>query len=252
MSSARISTRAAPRSRRRPDTHYTLGATTILELLQVATRHPQALAALHRLWAYITLAATGIITEEATPIIGGLAAHDRYLRLSVVGICVAGGTWVADLGLYYIGRWRGHWVRKRWPSLRKWMLRTLKIVRRHPWRASIAVRWAYGLRLTLPIACGAARVSLPIYLIGSAISALTWSFLFTLLGWAFGRTTLIVLGHVRRYENQLVVAIVIGVAIAFWVMRKRHVEEEVVEVLSSGDTAEFPKAERPDDMRQGS
>jgi membrane protein DedA with SNARE-associated domain len=132
------------------------------------------------------------------------------------------------------------------------MLRTLKIVRRHPWRASIAVRWAYGLRLTLPIACGAARVSLPIYLTGSAISAFTWSFLFTLLGWAFGRTTLIVLGHVRRYENQLVVAIVIGVAITFWIMRKRHVEEEVVEVLSSGDTAEFPNAERPDDMRQGS
>jgi membrane protein DedA with SNARE-associated domain len=223
-----------------------LGATTILDLLQEVSRHPRAIAALHRLWAYITLGATGIITEEATPIIGGLAAHDRYLRLSAVGMWVAGGTWVADLGLYYVGRLRGHWLRRRWPSLRKWMLRTLKIVRRHPWRASIAVRWAYGLRLTLPIACGAARLSLPIYLIGSAISAITWSFLFTLLGWAFGRTTLIVLGHVRRYENYLVGAIVLGVAIAFWVMRKRHVEEEVVEVLSSGDTAEIPKAERPD------
>jgi len=159
---------------------------------------------------------------------------------------VAGGTWAADLGLYYVGRLRGHWVRRRWPSLRRWMLRTLKIVRRHPWRASIAVRWAYGLRLTLPIACGAARLPLPIYLIGSAISAITWSFIFTLLGWGFGRTTLIVLGHVRRYENYLVGAIVLGVAITFWVMRKRHVEEEVVEVLSSGDTAEFPKADRPD------
>jgi len=212
-------------------------------LLQVAARHPRAIAALHRLWAYITLAATGIITEEATPIIGGLAAHDRYLRLPAVGMWVAGGTWVADLGLYYVGRWRGHWARKRWPSLRKWMLRTLKIVRRHPWRASMAVRWAYGLRLTLPIACGAARLSLPIYLVGSAISAISWSFIFTLLGWAFGRTTLIVLGHVRRYENYLVGAIVLGVGIVFWVMRKRHVEEEVVEVLSSGDRAEFPGPE---------
>lgn len=126
------------------------------------------------------------------------------------------------------------------------MLRTLKIVRRHPWRASLAVRWAYGLRLTVPIACGAARVSLPIYLVGSAISAITWSFVFTLLGWGFGRTTLIVLGHVRRYENYLVGSIVLAVAITFWVMRKRHVEEEVVEVLSSGDTAEFSKAEWPD------
>ena len=106
------------------------------------------------------------------------------------------------------------------------MVRAFRIVRRHPWRASIAVRWAYGLRLTLPIACGAARLPLWIYLIGSAISCLTWG---------FGRTTLLILGHVRRYENYLVASIVLVLAIGFWVIRKRHVEEEVVEVLASGD-----------------
>ncbi|HEY3554973.1 MAG TPA: hypothetical protein VGL67_07710, partial [Casimicrobiaceae bacterium] len=51
----------------------------------------------------------------------------------------------------------------------------------------------------------------------------------------------IMLGHVRRYENYLVAAIFIGVAIAFWVVRKKHVEDEVVEVLASGDTGEMPK-----------
>jgi membrane protein DedA with SNARE-associated domain len=212
---------------------------TILALLQVATRHPEAAAVLHRLWAYITLAATGIVTEEATPLIGGLAAHDGYLHLPAVIVWVAGGTWLADLGLYHVGRWRGRWARRRWPRLRTWMIRTFKIVRRHPWRASIAVRWAYGLRLTLPIACGAARVPLIVYAIGSAISCITWSVAFSLLGWAFGRTTLIVVGHVRRYENFLVALIVLILAIAFWIMRKRHVEDEVVEVLSSGDTAEL-------------
>ena len=34
----------------------------------------------------------------------GSAAHDQYLRLSAVGMWVAGGTWIADMGLYYIGR----------------------------------------------------------------------------------------------------------------------------------------------------
>ncbi len=115
------------------------------------------------------------------------------------------------------------------------MVRALRIVRRHPWRSSCAVRWAYGLRLTLPIACGAARLPLPVYLIGSAISCVTWAYFFSLIGWAFGRTTLIVLGHVRRYENFLVVAIVLILAIVFWAMRKQHVEDEVVEVLAAGD-----------------
>jgi membrane protein DedA with SNARE-associated domain len=223
------------------------GATTILALLQAATSHPNAVAALHRLWAYITLAATGIITEEATPLIGGLAAHDGRLHLSLVIMWVAGGTWAADLGLYYVGRWRGDWARQRWPGVRTFMVRALKIVRRHPWRSSCGVRWAYGLRVTLPIACGAARVPIPVYLIGSAVSCITWASIFSLLGWGFGRTTLIVLGHVRRYENFLVLAIILGLAVVFWIMRKRHVEDEVVEVLASGDTGPFPKVSRPDD-----
>lgn len=219
--------------------------TFLLDLLQVATRHPHAVAALHRLWAYVTLGATGIVTEEVTPIIGGLAAHERYLRLWSVVLWVAGGTWVADLGLYYVGRWRGKWARTRWPAIRTWMLRTFKIVRRHPWRTSIAVRWAYGLRATLPMACGAARMPLPIYLIGSAISCMTWSIVFTVVGWGFGRTTLIVVGHVRRYENYLFAIIVLTVAIALWVMHRRHVEDEVVEVLASGDEPDANVPEQP-------
>jgi membrane protein DedA with SNARE-associated domain len=215
-------------------------------LLQAVASQPSTATFLERLWAYLTLGMTGIITEEATPLIGGLAAHNRHLRLTAVGMWVAAGTWVAGIGLYYLGRWRGHWARRRWPSLRRLLVRGFKIVRRHPWRSSLAVRWAWGLRLTLPIACGAARLPLPIYLIGSAVSCLTWSFVFTLLGWAFGRTTLIVLGHVRRYENYLIAAIFVGVAIAFWLVRKKHVDEEVVDVLASGDTGEMPKVKLSD------
>ena len=195
------------------------------------------------MWWYITLAASGIVTEEATPLIGGLAAYEGHLQLMAVMLWIAGGTWLASLGLYYLGLWREPWARRRWPKLGLWMGRTLTIVQRHPWRSALAVRWAYGLRITLPIACGAARLPLGIYLVGTAISAVTWSLIFTLLGWGFGQTTLIVLGRVRQYENYLVGAIVLGVAIAFWVMRKRHVEEEVVEVLSSGDRDKIAKAE---------
>jgi hypothetical protein len=74
------------------------------------------------------------------------------------------------------------------------------------------------------------------------------SFFFTLLGWAFGRTTLIILGHVRRYEKALIVVIVAIMLIVFWLMRKRHVEDEVVEVLAAGDTGPIPKLSRPDDL----
>src|SRR5215813_13181956 len=117
----------------------------MLASLHAAT-DPGALSFFQRVWAYLPLGATGIITEEATPLIGGLAARSRNLELGAVGMWVAGGTWLAGLGLYYIGRLRSGWARRRWPRLRLVMIRAFKIVRRHPWRSSLAVRWAFGLR----------------------------------------------------------------------------------------------------------
>src|SRR3954468_3336798 len=114
-------------------------------LLQAAASQTSAMTFLERLWAYLTLGATGIITEEATPLIGGLAAHNRHLRLTAVFMWVAAGTWVAGIGLYYLGGWRGDGAPRRWPGLRRLLVRAFKIVRRHPWRSSLAVRWAYGL-----------------------------------------------------------------------------------------------------------
>jgi membrane protein DedA with SNARE-associated domain len=200
-----------------------------------------ALPIIDRLWWYTSLGATAIVTEEATALIGGLAAHDGHIRLLTAGFSVSAGSWGADIILYYLGRWRGRWVRRRFPGARRVMLRALTLVRRHPWRSSIAVRWAYGLRLTLPIACGAARLPIPIYLVGSAIGALTWGYVFTLLGWGFGETTLLVLGHVKRYEKYLVLIILLVSIVALMIMRRRHVENKAVEVIASGDVEPPPK-----------
>jgi membrane protein DedA with SNARE-associated domain len=159
-------------------------------------------------WAYTVLGAVSIIVEEFAPVTGGVAAHDRHLVLVWVAFSCAIGSWLADIGLYFLGRWRGVWMRKRWPRLGRALARTLLGVRRAPWRSSLAVRYAYGLRLTLPIACGAAHVPLAEYLAGSGISAFTWASLFTVVGWVFGRSSEIVLRHMSRYED------VIGLALA--------------------------------------
>ena len=194
-----------------------------------------ALPIIDRLWWYVSLAATTIVTEEATPLIGGLAAHDGHIRLSIAGFATSLGIWGYGLLLYWVGRWRGAWVRQRFPGTRPMMLRALKVVRRHPWRASLAVRFAYGLRLVLPMACGAARVPAIVYFIATAISSLVWGYLFTVLGWAFGEGMLLVVNHVRRYEWYLVIAILIAVGIGFWYARRRHLEEKSLEVLATGD-----------------
>jgi membrane protein DedA with SNARE-associated domain len=186
---------------------------------------------LERMWAYITLGAMGLVWEEASPLIGGLAAFDRNLDLASVVIAVALGTWLAGLAMYFLGRWRGRWLWKRWPGTRRVILNSIAIVRRHPWRASLASRFAYGLRLAVLLACGAGRVSLRVYAIGTAISSVAWSLGFTLLGWALGRTTERLLGQVRSLEPVLGALVVLGMALGYFWVRRRHLGDRTAAML---------------------
>lgn len=202
---------------------------------------------LERMWAYVTLGAMGIVWEEASPLIGGLAAHDRNLRLISVILAVALGTWLATLGLYLLGRWRGYWLRKRWPRFRGLILRSVALVRRHPWRASLGVRFAYGLRLALPLACGVGRVPILVYCLGSAASSVVWSLLFSVLGWALGRTTETLIGHVREIEPLIGVVLVALMVLGFSILRRRHVGERTARVLDPPphETPEMPSHPSP-------
>jgi membrane protein DedA with SNARE-associated domain len=182
-------------------------------------------------WAYVWLGALGFVWEEASPLFGGLAAHDRNLRLLPVIFAVAFGTWAAGLLLYFFGRSRGRWLRKRWPRFRKLILRSVALVRRHPWRASLAVRFAYGLRLPLPIACGIARVPLFVFSIGTAVSCIVWSLAFSVLGWGLGRTTETLIHHVRQYEPVIGAVLVLAMGIGFIIVQRRRVAERTARVL---------------------
>jgi membrane protein DedA with SNARE-associated domain len=105
------------------------------------------------------------------------------------------------------------------------MKRALRAVRRRPWRSALLVRFAFGARLLLPLACGAAHVSPFKYLVGSAISSIVWSALFTEVGYLFGEAAIVAL---RRMENygQYVGGLAAGLAVVaalIWWDRKRRV-----------------------------
>lgn len=198
-------------------------------LLPIVASHT-LLSKLSQLWAYVTLGATSIVTEEAAPVVAGFAAHQGHLHVVHAAMACAIGSWAADIALYGLGRWRAERAVRRWPRLVGHMERLLSAVRRHPWRASFAVRFAYGARLLLPITCGAARVPFSRYLVGSGTSAWVWSGLFTLLGWLFGQTAVAVIGHVRHHEDKLALALVLIVAIVVLIATLRN-ESKVPEEI---------------------
>ena len=207
---------------------------------------------LEKLWKYTALGVTSIIMEEANPIFGGIAVrHGRAGMLGVI-VSVALGTWVASIALYYVGRWRIDWVRARWPEKHTLLDGALRIVQRHPWRASLAVRFAYGLRIVLPIACGAARLPIILYTVASGISCWLWSIAFAYLGLAFGGAAMALLHFTGRLEVRLGVLVLILSIVLIFIMRRRFMAERTARVLSGETISMMTTEERQASKRWSS
>lgn len=180
------------------------------------------LAYLHEAWAYIALGASAIFTEELAPLLGGFAAEQGHLGFTRVVLIVAAGVWAATIGLYFLGRWRAGWVRLKLRGAPPIVRRLLTTMRWSPWTATITARFAFGGRIILPLACGAAHVPIWIFLTGNAVASVIWALVYAALGWFFGQTAVMVLGRVKEFEGLLTALLVLlSVGAFFWIRRSQ-------------------------------
>jgi len=179
-------------------------------------------------WTYIVLGASTIITEELAPIFGGIAVHERELRLIPLIVAITVGGWIATSLLYAVGRLKWETIRRRFPRTRATGTVALRVVRRNPLTASFFVRFAFGLRIVLPMASGAARVPLYVFLPVSLVGSLAWTLVFTLLGYVAGEAAVQAMGHLGR-AGEIIGAVVVTIAVfAFlrWQRRRRERKAE--------------------------
>lgn len=178
---------------------------------------------LSALWAYITLGVSAMFTQELGALVGGFAAEQGHLRYPLVVAVCAVAVFVESVGLYGLGRWRAAWVRLRLRTAPPVARKLLRSMRYNPWRSTVISRFAFGARIPLPLACGAAHVPWWIFLTGTAIASVIWSLAFVSLGWVFGQAAVLVMGSVKRYEAPValvLVAVVVGVFL--WLKRRQR------------------------------
>jgi membrane protein DedA with SNARE-associated domain len=175
-------------------------------------------------WTYIVLGASAIITEELAPIFGGIAVHEKELRLVPLLVAITLGGWIATALLYTVGRLKWEAIRRRFPRTRATGTVALRVVRRNPVTASFLVRFAFGLRIVLPMACGAARMPLYLYLPVSLLGSIAWTAVFTAVGYVAGEAAVQAIGHLSKV-GEIVGALIVTVAVfAFlrWQRRRRE------------------------------
>ncbi|MDQ8173128.1 MAG: VTT domain-containing protein [Gemmatimonadota bacterium] len=182
---------------------------------------------------YTVLGASAIVIEELAPIFGGLAAHEGELQTARVVLAITMGGWGATTLLYVLGRWRWEYIRRRFPRVRATGTVALRAVRRNQLTASLLVRFAFGLRIVLPMACGAARVPLYIFLPLSLVGSVLWTVVFTAIGYAAGEAAVRAIGHLDRV-GEIVGAVLVTVAVLGFVRWQRIRRERKAARRASG------------------
>ena len=169
---------------------------------------------------YATMVVAASFQEEFAPLAGALAAHHGHGEIWLVGVACAAGSWLHGVVLFHLGRTgRGILQRRVFET-------QLAFVRENPIRAMLGTRFLYGMRLALPVACGAAGIGFWRYALWTALAALAWAGLFSAVGWIAGEAAIHLIVGMRRYEIPLGIALLVA-GVVFWLWRRWRVRQAV-------------------------
>jgi lysylphosphatidylglycerol synthetase-like protein (DUF2156 family) len=161
---------------------------------------------------------------EAVLLAAAVLAQRGVFRLPVVVAIAVAANALADQVYFQLARQRGRaWLERRFgeqPRFRQLM----GLVGRRGFLLLVVSRFAYGLRIAIPAACGALGMGVLGFTLFDLLAGLVWAVPMGLLGYYAGGAFGPLLEGVRRYEEGIALVLVVGVAV--W-LGMRHARRAV-------------------------
>lgn len=159
---------------------------------------------------------------EAILLLAGFLAFQGYLNiLGVIGIAWA-GSFFGDQSYFYLGRYKGKGVLKRFHTVARKFRAALKLIEKYGNFVAFISRFTYGFRIVLPIILGITNLAPRTFLWINLASAFIWSVAFSLGGYLFGKSASLVFDNVGNYEQYLVL-VLFGFIFMAWCAHAYHV-----------------------------
>jgi phosphatidylglycerol lysyltransferase len=163
-------------------------------------------------YGYALVFAGVAVEGEAVLLAAALLAQRGFFRLPVlIAVALAANT-LADQVYYRIARRRGRaWLEKRFGRSARYRRLVDLATRRGGWLL-VASRYAYGLRIAIPAACGAVGMPLVTFTVLDLVAGVLWAVPLGLAGYLAGSALGPLSTSVRRYEEATALFLVALVA----------------------------------------
>lgn len=180
-----------------------------------------ALSTLIAQYGLIAVFAGSLLEGETVLLLAGYAAHRGYLDFATVVAVAAFGAVTGDQGWFLLGRFQGRRLLDRRPWLDDKIRRALALIERHSIKILLVMRFAWGLRVALPVAVGMSNISWQRYLLLNLLSALLWAPLVAGAGYAFGALITRHAAGLHHIEHWGMLAVVTLAFVVHFIARRR-------------------------------
>jgi len=136
--------------------------------------------------AYIILLVGSFFEGESVVLTAGVLAYKGYLSLPAIIAIAFAGSVLADQLLFYIGRFYGPNIFKRYKRLQEPSERAFRLLRKYNVGFIIGFRFIYGIRLVSPLLIGASGISIIRFTLLNLSAALLWATLSCIGGYYIG------------------------------------------------------------------
>ncbi|MEZ5543484.1 MAG: DedA family protein [Pseudomonadota bacterium] len=170
-------------------------------------------------YGYPVVLAGTFLEGETVLVLGGVAAHMRYLSLELVIACGFLGSLTGDQLYFYLGRRHGKALLARHPDWQTRVQRVLRQLERQQNWLLLSFRFLYGLRSITPFAVGLSTIPWLRFTLFNLLGAGIWASVIGLAGYYFGRAIETVIGDIRHYELEVMGGI-IAAAVLLWVVHR--------------------------------
>lgn len=175
---------------------------------------------------------------EAILIFAGFLAFQGYLNVYLVMLAALVGSFLGDQFYFHLGRRKGAQLLRLFSGISRKFKKALRLIERYGTLVAFISRYTYGFRIVLPVILGMTIFPSRRFLYLNLISALTWSVIFSMTGYLFGKTASLFIEDLQRYEPFLILALGSIIAL-FWSShfvvhrwRKRHARARLRRIKS--------------------
>ena len=163
-----------------------------------------------------------LLEGESVLLLAGFAAHRGLLDIgSVIALATLGG-FLGDQLFFFAGRRYGEPLLARFPKYAAPAARAKALLARYHIPVILGVRFMYGLRAVLPFTIGMSGIPVLRFQVLNLIGALIWAASGTALGYLAGDAAEAILGDVKDYEGEILLALALG-GLAYWLYTRRRV-----------------------------